>query len=357
MHILFLTKRTPQGRDLVSRPYGRFHNIPLELSRSGCRVTQVFIDYGRSQTEITETDGIRKICISVSHPIDLVSGIKREMANCRVDVVVGFSDMLVGILGAAVARIFGAAYTIDAYDNYASYLPYAYPVHMAWKNVIRRAQGATVAGPQLQNLFQQYGRKGPVALVPMAADSAFQPLDRIQARQQLDLHGEERLVGYCGELTSRKGLSLFRKLLLAGESHASLRFVLTGRTRKGPEGHENLLQTGYLSDHQMPVLVNALDIVLSVNLDNSFGRYSYPAKISEAKACGVRVLATNLPNTSWMLANDPQFLFSEKEIGELPGRMMCYSREKVSYQHVETWDRSAAIFGAELERALRESRV
>ncbi|MBP1742278.1 MAG: hypothetical protein H6Q48_4571, partial [Deltaproteobacteria bacterium] len=45
MKILFLSKRRPQGKDLLTRPYGRFFHIPRILSERGHDVSLLLLSH------------------------------------------------------------------------------------------------------------------------------------------------------------------------------------------------------------------------------------------------------------------------------------------------------------------------
>jgi glycosyltransferase involved in cell wall biosynthesis len=45
-----------------------------------------------------------------------------------------------------------------------------------------------------------------------------------------------------------------------------------------------------------------------ITSDSAFGRYSYPAKLCEAIACGTPVVATATEPVRWMLGGDTRYL-------------------------------------------------
>ena len=74
----------------------------------------------------------------------------------------------------------------------------------------------------------------------------------------------------------------------------------------------------------MPILVNSMDIVISVNRPSSFGEHSYTVKIYEAASCGVPIVATSLAASHWMTRGNSSCLFSVGDVDDLdvlPGRV------------------------------------
>ena len=54
----FLSKRSPMGRDLVTRPYGRFYCQPRHLAGLGSQVTLLLLDYHNDAPIDMRRDGI-----------------------------------------------------------------------------------------------------------------------------------------------------------------------------------------------------------------------------------------------------------------------------------------------------------
>ena len=49
MNILFLSKRRPQNKDLILRPYGRFYYLPKILAERGHNVHVLLLDYKKNK--------------------------------------------------------------------------------------------------------------------------------------------------------------------------------------------------------------------------------------------------------------------------------------------------------------------
>jgi hypothetical protein len=135
MKILFLSKRRPQGKDLLTRPYGRFFHIPRILAESGHDVTLLVLSYKGDPPLRLSKDGLILMSESLfpSGPFAYVLKAKRLVEQVKPDWIVGFSDTYYGILAVKLAERFRTNAVIDAYDNYESYIPWLKPIHILWR--------------------------------------------------------------------------------------------------------------------------------------------------------------------------------------------------------------------------------
>ena len=193
MRLLFLCKRRPQGRDLLTRPYGRFFYLPYHLAQQGHDVTLLLLGYHNepplhchSHAMDWYLESLRPLIYS-GGPLAYLRRAQMLVQTIKPDWIIGFSDTWYGILAAHLGKKYGIKTLIDAYDNYESYIPWAKPLHWAWHSALKKATTLTAAGPQLAELMSQ-GRDGiPATVVPMAADPIFQPMIGNNLRKQFGL--------------------------------------------------------------------------------------------------------------------------------------------------------------------------
>jgi len=104
MRLLFLCKRRPQGRDLLTRPYGRFFYLPYHLAQQGYDVTLLLLDYHASDPVHCYVNGIEWISVSIRQlkhsigPIDYLRQAEMLVKTQTPDRIIGFSDTWYGIL-------------------------------------------------------------------------------------------------------------------------------------------------------------------------------------------------------------------------------------------------------------------
>ena len=357
MKLLFLCKRRPQGRDLLTRPYGRFYHLPRLLARQGHDVSILLCSYKREpdHDDLHDETGIRWYSVSLAKT-DLFGYYRtaRQLAGkIRPDWIIGFSDTYYGIMAHHFARRFRCKSLIDAYDNYESYLPWLFPLHIAWRMSLRRASLLTAAGPQLAELISA-GRQIGSAVVPMAADPVgFIPRDRLLCREEMGLPKEGRFIGYCGSISHSRDIeTLFRAVERLNKVGQKVRLVLSGRMDRKVNLPEGSIYLGYIADDKIPVLLNCMDVLAVMNRDSSFGNYSYPVKLYEAMSCRIPVVATRTASTAWILKGFPGALVepgSAKDLADaLAGEL---GRGRRDFGVTQGWEESCELFARLIEGA------
>jgi glycosyltransferase involved in cell wall biosynthesis len=363
MRLLFLCKRRPQGRDLLTRPYGRFFYLPYHLAQQGYDVTILLLGYDNEPPVHCHAHGMDWYVeslyplIQTGGPLAYVRRAQVLVQTYKPDWIIGLSDTWYGILAAHLGKKYGVKTLVDAYDNYESYIPWVKPLHWAWRSALRNATVLTAAGPQLATLMSQ-GREGnPAAIIPMAADPLFLPIIDDSLRGQFSLQERVPLIGYCGALYRNRGVEvLFQAMKYLLDDIPDAKLVISGRQEQGleiPETIQNaVIQLGYLPDDQMSLLLNAVDVLLVLNLNSAFGNYSYPAKLYEAMRCLKPVVASNTEGTSWILRDHPECLVESGNPEHLArclgDALSCKTKE---YTSNGDWTYSASMLEKLLETA------
>lgn len=350
MRILFVGKRHPQQRDLITRPFGRFHHLPVALDALGHRVQVLLCSHHRLSSLHSDMATVDWYCedIRTQGPLTLLRTLTAYTVEFRPDWVVGMSDAQYGWLAQRLARRCNARLAVDAYDNYEAYMPWNLPLHALWRRAVRAADLVTAAGPQLAQLLQFHRSGGhPVEILPMAADPEFAPRDKRECRYILGLPENSALVGYAGSWARNRGTStLIEAFRYARAAYAGLQLVLSGRPPEYLLDEPGVIVMGYVRDEQLPALINALDIACVVTANTSFGRFSYPAKLSEAMACAVPVVATATAPVRWMLGERQDHLVPPGDAAAFAQRILALLESpKAEYGPRNTWTSQAEALG------------
>jgi glycosyltransferase involved in cell wall biosynthesis len=268
----------------------------------------------------------------------------------KADWVIGFSDLWYGIWAQRLARANGVRSVIDAYDNYESYIPCAWPLHWFWRQSLAAADVLTAAGPQLADLMGRSARGKTAVVVPMAADAGFVPMDKLFCRQRLGLPLSGRLIGYTGALHPNRSIErLFAVFTRLREIDSRIELILSGRLARGVTVPSAAHWLGYRPPDEVPFILNCLDLLLVMNRPGAFGDYSYPAKIYEAMACGVPVVAADVAGTAWVLRDHPEMLAKAGVLDDFVSKATnILDRQLPPNYLVASWAESADIFEAQI---------
>ena len=90
-----------------------------------------------------------------------------------------------------------------------------------------------------------------------------------------------------------------------------------------------------------------------ITADTAFGRYSYPAKLCEAMACEVPVVATATEPVRWMLGDDSRHLAHVGDARSIADRLLARLDDggRADYPNLPTWRQGAVILETALLRA------
>ncbi|HEV2608303.1 MAG TPA: glycosyltransferase family 4 protein [Xanthomonadaceae bacterium] len=353
MRILFLGKRHPQQRDLIERPYGRFHYLPVALAASGHDVSVMLCSHRGLPTLENDAEGVHwnSRDVRTLGPTRLLRELAQQAHSFHPDWIVGMSDAQYGWLAHRLSRRCGARLAIDAYDNYEAYMPWNAPLHWVWRRALRAADLVTAAGPQLAELLQSHRQRGrAVEVLSMAADPEFRPRDKHACRAALGLPEHSPLLGYVGSWTSSRGTHLlvdaFQRVRA---TRPEARLVLSGRPPEDVLHLPSVIGLGYLPDAQLPLLVSALDVAWIVTADTAFGKFSYPAKLYEAMACKVSVVASATDAVRWMLDDRTEHLARLGDPGDFAERSLALlASPATDYGDRPSWNAIGARLNAML---------
>ena len=353
MRLLFLSKRRPQNKDLLNRPYGRFYYLPHLLSRKGHEVYILLLSY-RYEPSVTLKKNAatwQSETIIGLNPFSYVSQAKRLIRETNPHWIVGFSDTYYGILAQRLAKKYGARSAIDAYDNYESYIPWAKPLHRIWRRALKDADVVTAAGPELARYLNRLRPHKKVHIVPMAADAdQFIPLDQQACRRKLNLPQDKKLIGYCGSINQNRGIqTVFSAFEQVRRANPDTLLILSGRIQKNLHLPPATNYLGYLSDDLVPILMNCMDVLLVPNLLTKFGNFSYSVKLYEAMSCRIPVVATATAPAKWILKNAAQFLAHPADAHDMAQKIMnALQLKRPFYAGQNSWEKSCQAFEAAL---------
>lgn len=329
------------GRDLLTRPYGRFFNLAKQLSELGHEVQMLLFSYKNNENETENVSGVVMNSISIPpFPARAWARAKYHARQQQPDWILGFSDIWYGIMATRLAQALRKKALIDAYDNYESYIPWATPLHWLWRKALSRADLVTCAGPSLEALLGESCDPSRIRILPMTADSeTCIDVSKSECRQKLGLDKDKKLVGCHGSLYRSRDIdTLFAAADLVRQRDANIEFVTSGRVDKAVSLPGFIHHLGYLGDEHVPYLIKSLDVLVIPNKRSRFGDFSYPVKLCEGMACQVPVVASRTAATTSMLAHHPEALVTPGDSTELAERIIqTVNQPAPNYPRLPSW--------------------
>lgn len=368
MKIVFLCKRRYMSKDVIVDRYARLYEIPHKLAELGNEVECFCFSYqtdadsgvwdhsverGRLVWRSNYGHGVLPIRF-LRHLISLDS----FLADFKPDIIFAASDIPNVVVGRLMAYRHKALFVADLYDNFESFGQGRIPgFRAAFRWAVRKANIVTCVSQPLTELVQEgYKARGKALFVPSTIDrDVFKNLPKSEARAELGLPAEAKLVGTAGALYREKGIAdlfgAWDTLKLDKELHLVLAGPQDGSIPL-PEG-DRVHYLGSISHKQVATLFSALDVGVMCIPDDLFGKYCFPQKAYEMLACGLPVVASEVGAVASLLEDFPATLYQYGDSTSLAFaiRLQLENRQVVELP-IKDWRSVVAEIDAEIRSAL-----
>lgn len=307
--------------DVGHNPLGRAHLLAEALSRS-YRVVLAgfqFPRYGNSVWQPLQDAPVRVVAVP-GRPFPEFQGTLESLARrVDADVIVACKARLPAIQAGLMIKTYRNRPLIVDVDDYElgffnersplldpsteSLEALSHPFEEAWtrfaENLLPAADRVLVSNAVLQGKF------GGV-LVPHARDeTTFRPdhLDRETARRRLQLRHDGKVVMFVGTPRPHKGVLEVLAAVKQVRKDLNCRLVVVGKPpdaafeallrRQGDDALDLIPDQPF---HRLPEILAAADLVCVLQQpENEIAKYQFPAKVVDAMAMQVPVLATDVP--------------------------------------------------------------
>jgi glycosyltransferase involved in cell wall biosynthesis len=291
----------------------RIFHLPFEWHRSGHDLRLWLIDYHGRRVERRQIDGLPVVSTPVrglSPWTNLVGTIARD----RPHIVVASGDCYIGLLGWLVARLSGARFVFDIYDKYDEFEGYVRPLGLDLFGFLqRRADLRLFASHALAKHLGREGGSENAVVVPNGVDGErFRPMDLAQCRSQLGLEEGASIVGYFGAMEPDRGVEdLVEAVQQLRDRGLGVGLLVCGRLNPAtPLDRDWISYRGMVPHDQMPLYLNAVDVLAVPYRLSPIMDMGASCKIAEYLACGRPVASTSTPN---LQANFP---LQAEQLGE-----------------------------------------
>ena len=237
-----------------------------------------------------------------------------EMAGMeeKPEVVYATSDEYWGLSGFVTSKLFDIPLIFDFKDFYPeAYGGISRSVSLASQNfVLKNSDGVTCVSPCLEAYAKKAGAE-TTFLLPNGVDRRiFHPVDSQRARSVLGLPKSRCLIVYAGVLDQRVGVDVLLQALsdlIAQRKRSDVALVLVG-SGSGARSIERsimprsrdlgiqdfVIMVGEVPFRDVPLYLNAADVLVIPNSRCTFNEFCFPLKLSEYMACKKPIIVSNV---------------------------------------------------------------
>lgn len=297
MNILFIGKRFYTNRDALTEKYGRIYQLPYHWAKAGVDTKLWLIDY-HSTEFITQQDDSLAI---ISTPVKNGSVIKQYWQESRSkkkpDIIIASGDCYIGLLGYRLAKKLNAKFVFDVYDKYDEFGGYIKLLGFdLFAYLLKKSDLRMFAS---QALLKQLGILEHDFILTNGIDrKLFRNIDKSEARDKLNIHTENKIVGYFGSMEPDRGVAdLIQAIAILRSQCIPVELLLGGKSN--PElnlNHPGIHYLGNVAFSEIAYALAACDILAIPYRRSSFMDAGASNKIAEAIACERPIVATKSPN-------------------------------------------------------------
>jgi len=331
-------KRFGANKDMVMEDFGRQIRLFEQLAAKH-KIDFFCPDYIKKETKVIKRNGIRYIIrpVSIFLLVPLYNSLRKLIKKEEYDIIIASSDPLIGIIGHYFSKKFKIPLAYDLQDNFEIYDTYKIPfVGYLDKQVIKNAHIVFTVSISLKEYISRL-RKKPTYIIQNGVDlSLFRKANKKIARKKLGLPLNGKIIVYIGEISKLKGapimLDAFEKvkkrlpqtyLLLSG-------FVQKDLNIKRP----NIIIKELPKRWDVVNALNASDVALLPNFDNSFSKYCFPYKVMEYMAVDLPIVATSISDMKMLFSKAKNSLCKPNDPEDMAKCIIANlnSKQTVSYK-------------------------
>lgn len=360
MKILVIMKRFGTNKDMVMQNFGRQVMLFEALSKLGHKIDFICPDYTKKESKTITINGIRYIVKPASFLslISLCKSAGKLIKEERYDTIVATTDPLIGIMGYCLSKRHKIPLVYDLQDNfevYSSYkLPFAGYLH---KKAVKNADIVFAVSDSLKKYISRF-RKKQVYVIQNGIDlKLFKKIRKKTARKKLKLPLKAKIIAYIGEISKAKGarimLGAFEKVR---KKFPDTHLLLSGKVQKSINIRKpNIIFRELPKREDVVDALNASDIALIPNLEDSFSRYCFPYKALEYMAVGLPIVSTSISDMKILLSNNKGSLCRPNDSEDMARCIISsLSNKRISYKNVlnrYSWENLAK----KMENAIKEN--
>lgn len=297
VNILFIGKRFYTNRDALTEKYGRIYQLPYHWAKAGVDTKLWLIDYHSTEFVTQQDDSLAIISTPVKNGSVIKQYWQESRSKKKPDIIVASGDCYIGLLGYHLAKKLNAKFVFDVYDKYDEFGGYIKLLGIdIFSYLLKKSDLRMFAS---KALLKQLGILEHDFILMNGIDgNLFKNLDKNEARDRLNIHTENKIVGYFGSMEHDRGVADLMQAIAILRSHSiHVELLLGGKSN--PELDLNQSGIHYLGNvafPEIPYALAACDILAIPYRRSPFMDAGASNKIAEAIACERPIVATKSPN-------------------------------------------------------------
>ena len=305
MKILVIMKRFGANKDMVMQDFGRQIRLFEPLAKKH-KIDFFCPDYKKKESKIIKRKRIRFIIgpISIFLVFKFLSSLKNLIKKEKYNVIVATTDPLIGIIGYFCSKKFKIPLVYDLQDNFEIYSTYKIPfVSYLDKKAVKNANIVLTVSENLKNYISRF-RKKTIYVIQNGIDlKLFEKINKNEARKKLNLPLKAKIIIYIGHISEYKGadimLEAFEKVR---KQIPDAYLLLSGKVENMDIKKKGIIFEELPKREDVVTALNASDIALIPNIENSFSKYCFPYKALEYMTADLPIVATSIGDMKILLS-------------------------------------------------------
>jgi glycosyltransferase involved in cell wall biosynthesis len=363
MKFCLLCKRHYTNKDLLDDRFGRLYHLPGQLSHLGHKGLVVAADYKSSVKKKLQIPGVDfySLPLSPRHFFTFFIETYRSFKCLSPDVLIASGDSYLGAVGLLYARMLRIPFIFDIYDDYTTFGSCKIPgmIKLLYYS-IRKADLVITASISLRRQISQFNES--VLTIENGTDlSRFKPLHRNTVRSKLSIKKDKKVIGFFGSITRNRGVgTLIEAISILKTSYPNIVLLIAGKDNFQLKLNKPFIDyRGMLPQEEIPVLINACDVVVIPYLSERHEEMTNACKISEYLACEVPVVATRVASHAEIFSDAAQGICEPGNVEDMASaiRNQLELPQIVNFPDNLTWENLGQKLSDALEKVLESNKA
>jgi glycosyltransferase involved in cell wall biosynthesis len=358
LKVLMLCKRHYTNRDLITHRFGRLFHLPAQLVQKGMSFAVVAADYKSKKPENIIIEGVS----FYSFPFRILSLIKffyeytRVIKTFHPDLIVASSDSHFGIIGYITAKLFKIPFVFDIYDDYRTFGTNKLPLMKTFFELaVKKADLVICSSNPLHKQLSEKNRS--CIVVENGVDTErFCPTSIADARKKTGVSNDKIVVGYFGALAKNRGIeTLVQAVNSLKTDLPQISLLIAGKNDLEISLNKSYLDyRGEVEQEDIPLFINASDVVVIPYIPDPQVNMSNPCKLAEYLSCETPIVATKVSDLENLLGTLPEALCLPSNTEDMVRaiKWQLENRKTISLPNNLTWEALGTKLKNELERLL-----